>query len=97
MRVTGRAPDRLLPPLPGMGGRDVRDGPLRRHCGKFYEDLVAVIFRSDRKNSITGFRESSDAVSNQVQKDLHKAWPVSPHERQAGLYSPLCLDIFLLQ
>ena len=65
--------------------------------GKFYEDLVVVIFRSDRKNSVTVFRKGPDAVGNQVQKHLHEAWPVSPHERQAGFYSPLCLDIFLLQ
>ena len=64
---------------------------------EFHEDLVAAIFRSDGKNSITVLGERSDTVGNQVQKHLHEAWPVSPHKRQAGLHGPMCHDIFLLQ
>jgi hypothetical protein len=49
--------------------------------GNLHEDLVPLVPRVYREYPMPTIGESADAVGNQIEKNLHETWTVSPHER----------------
>jgi hypothetical protein len=49
--------------------------------GNLHEDLVPLIPCVYGEYPMPTIGERADAVGNQIEKNLHETWTVSPHER----------------